>query len=85
MLFKETLFSYAVYSVIYMSFLYFLLGMDLLKQAIEERVDQMMGSRLTSEQRKMIEEASTMELFKRVFGIDKVIYVFIENHMNKPD
>ena len=71
--------------MIFVSPIYFLPGMLLLKQALEERVDQMVGSKQTSEEKKRIEEASTMELFKRAFDRDKVIWVFIEKHLNKPD
>jgi len=46
------------------------LGMVLLKQALEERVDQMVGSQSHAE-KKRIEEASTIELFKRAFDRDK--------------
>ena len=47
-------------------------GMVLLKQALEEKVEQMAGSKTDKHEKKRIEEASTIELFKRAFDRDKV-------------
>ena len=62
----------------YIIFIKFILGMVLLKQALEEKVEKFVSSDGNKEKEmQRIEEAPTMELFRRAFDRDKVCPVCI--------